>query len=156
MVFYDTGHFALETHAAEIGQEIATFLKTVTPTDGPRVLLKMYAPGLRIKDVELGITFDAVVTRTKKRAFFLVLSREPKDARTMSPPLKLAGQSWEDAMKKARTLLYMIRASTRYGRGFDDLGLPEDLSELEPEVPAFCFQGIVSALQSTANPPTAN
>ena len=27
VVFYDTGHFALETHAAEIGQEILTFLK---------------------------------------------------------------------------------------------------------------------------------
>jgi pimeloyl-ACP methyl ester carboxylesterase len=26
VVFYDTGHFALETHAAEIGQEILTFL----------------------------------------------------------------------------------------------------------------------------------
>ena len=28
VVFYDTGHFALETHAAEIGQEIHTFLTT--------------------------------------------------------------------------------------------------------------------------------
>ena len=28
VLFYDTGHFALETHAAEIGQEIVTFLKT--------------------------------------------------------------------------------------------------------------------------------
>jgi pimeloyl-ACP methyl ester carboxylesterase len=28
VVFCDTGHFALETHAAEIGQEIVTFLKT--------------------------------------------------------------------------------------------------------------------------------
>ena len=27
VVFYDTGHFALETHAAEIGQEILNFLK---------------------------------------------------------------------------------------------------------------------------------
>jgi pimeloyl-ACP methyl ester carboxylesterase len=27
VVFYDTGHFALETHAAEIGQEILDFLK---------------------------------------------------------------------------------------------------------------------------------
>jgi pimeloyl-ACP methyl ester carboxylesterase len=27
VVFYDTGHFALETHAAEIGQEIVAFLK---------------------------------------------------------------------------------------------------------------------------------
>ena len=27
VVFYDTGHFALETHADEIGQEILTFLK---------------------------------------------------------------------------------------------------------------------------------
>jgi pimeloyl-ACP methyl ester carboxylesterase len=27
VVFYDTGHFALETHAAEIGQEIQSFLK---------------------------------------------------------------------------------------------------------------------------------
>jgi pimeloyl-ACP methyl ester carboxylesterase len=27
VVFYDTGHFALETHAAEIGQEIMNFLK---------------------------------------------------------------------------------------------------------------------------------
>jgi pimeloyl-ACP methyl ester carboxylesterase len=27
VVFYDTGHFALETHAAEIGQEILAFLK---------------------------------------------------------------------------------------------------------------------------------
>jgi pimeloyl-ACP methyl ester carboxylesterase len=27
VVFYDTGHFALETHAAEIGQEIVSFLK---------------------------------------------------------------------------------------------------------------------------------
>jgi pimeloyl-ACP methyl ester carboxylesterase len=27
VVFYDTGHFALETHAAEMGQEILTFLK---------------------------------------------------------------------------------------------------------------------------------
>ncbi len=27
VVFYDTGHFALETHAVEIGQEILTFLK---------------------------------------------------------------------------------------------------------------------------------
>jgi pimeloyl-ACP methyl ester carboxylesterase len=27
VVFYDTGHFALETHAAEIGAEILTFLK---------------------------------------------------------------------------------------------------------------------------------
>jgi hypothetical protein len=27
VVFYDTGHFALETHASEIGQEILTFLK---------------------------------------------------------------------------------------------------------------------------------
>ncbi len=27
VVFYDTGHFALETHATEIGQEILTFLK---------------------------------------------------------------------------------------------------------------------------------
>jgi pimeloyl-ACP methyl ester carboxylesterase len=27
VVFYDTGHFALETHAAEIGQEILVFLK---------------------------------------------------------------------------------------------------------------------------------
>jgi pimeloyl-ACP methyl ester carboxylesterase len=27
VVFYDTGHFALETHAAEIGQEILSFLK---------------------------------------------------------------------------------------------------------------------------------
>ena len=27
VVFYDTGHFALETHALEIGQEILTFLK---------------------------------------------------------------------------------------------------------------------------------
>jgi hypothetical protein len=27
VVFYDKGHFALETHAAEIGQEILTFLK---------------------------------------------------------------------------------------------------------------------------------
>jgi hypothetical protein len=111
---------------------------------------------LLIKDVELGITFDAVVTQTKKRAFFLVLSPEPKDVLSMSPPLKLADQSWKDAMKKTRTLLYMIQASARCGRGFDDLGLPGDLSELEPEVPAFCFQGIVSALQSTANPPIAN
>jgi hypothetical protein len=59
-------------------------------------------------------------------------------------------------MGKARTLLYMIRASTRYGRGFNDFGLPEDLLELEPEVPAFCFQGVVSALQSTANPSLTN
>jgi pimeloyl-ACP methyl ester carboxylesterase len=29
VVFYDTGHFALETHAFEIGQEIRTFLKGV-------------------------------------------------------------------------------------------------------------------------------
>jgi len=28
VVFYDTGHFALETHATEIGQEILDFLKT--------------------------------------------------------------------------------------------------------------------------------
>jgi pimeloyl-ACP methyl ester carboxylesterase len=28
VVFYDTGHFALETHATEIGQEILSFLKT--------------------------------------------------------------------------------------------------------------------------------
>jgi len=28
VVFYETGHFALETHAAEIGQEIVSFLKT--------------------------------------------------------------------------------------------------------------------------------
>jgi pimeloyl-ACP methyl ester carboxylesterase len=28
VVFYDTGHFALETHAAEIGQEMLNFLKT--------------------------------------------------------------------------------------------------------------------------------
>ena len=27
LVFYDTGHFALETHAVEIGQEILAFLK---------------------------------------------------------------------------------------------------------------------------------
>jgi len=26
VVFYDTGHFALETHAAEIGREMRTFL----------------------------------------------------------------------------------------------------------------------------------
>jgi pimeloyl-ACP methyl ester carboxylesterase len=29
VVFYDTGHFALETHAAEIGEEIRTFLRGV-------------------------------------------------------------------------------------------------------------------------------
>jgi hypothetical protein len=110
----------------------------------------------RIKDDRLGVTFQAIVTRTKKHEFFLIVSREPKDERSMSPPLRLAAQSWEEAMEKARTLLYMIRASTRYGRGFNDFGLPEDLLELEPEVPAFCFHGIVSALQSTANPPIAN
>jgi hypothetical protein len=27
VVFYETGHFALETHAVEIGQEIPAFLK---------------------------------------------------------------------------------------------------------------------------------
>jgi len=27
VVFYDTGHFALETHATEIGEEILNFLK---------------------------------------------------------------------------------------------------------------------------------
>jgi pimeloyl-ACP methyl ester carboxylesterase len=27
VVFYDTGHFAFETHAVEIGQEILAFLK---------------------------------------------------------------------------------------------------------------------------------
>jgi pimeloyl-ACP methyl ester carboxylesterase len=31
VVFYDTGHFALETHAAEIGQEILSFLKANVP-----------------------------------------------------------------------------------------------------------------------------
>jgi hypothetical protein len=75
-------------------------------------------------------------------------------ARSRAAPL--AGQGWEDVMQTTRTMLYMVRASTRYGRGFDDLGLPEDLSKLEPEVPAFCFQGIVSALQSMADPPIAN
>jgi pimeloyl-ACP methyl ester carboxylesterase len=29
IVFYDTGHFALETHAAEIGAEILSFLRGV-------------------------------------------------------------------------------------------------------------------------------
>jgi pimeloyl-ACP methyl ester carboxylesterase len=29
IIFYDTGHFALETHAAEIGREIRSFLKGV-------------------------------------------------------------------------------------------------------------------------------
>ena len=29
VVFYDTGHFALETHGAEIGAEIRAFLRTI-------------------------------------------------------------------------------------------------------------------------------
>ena len=29
VIFYDTGHFALETHAAEIGAEILTFLSNI-------------------------------------------------------------------------------------------------------------------------------
>jgi pimeloyl-ACP methyl ester carboxylesterase len=29
VVFYDTGHFALETHAAEIGAEIRAFLSSI-------------------------------------------------------------------------------------------------------------------------------
>jgi pimeloyl-ACP methyl ester carboxylesterase len=29
VVFYDTGHFALETHAAEIGAEIRAFLSAI-------------------------------------------------------------------------------------------------------------------------------
>jgi pimeloyl-ACP methyl ester carboxylesterase len=33
VVFYDTGHFALETHAAEIGAEILSFLRGVEPAN---------------------------------------------------------------------------------------------------------------------------
>jgi hypothetical protein len=40
----------------------------------------------RIKDDRLGVTLQAIVTRTKKREFFLIVSREPKDERSMSPP----------------------------------------------------------------------
>jgi pimeloyl-ACP methyl ester carboxylesterase len=29
VVFFDTGHFALETHAAEIGTEIRAFLSSI-------------------------------------------------------------------------------------------------------------------------------
>ena len=55
----------------------------------------------RIKDDRLGVTLQAIVTRTKKREFFLIVSREPKDERSMSPPLRLAAQSWEEAMGPA-------------------------------------------------------
>jgi len=30
--FFDTGHFALETHGAEIGAKIVEFLTTLQPT----------------------------------------------------------------------------------------------------------------------------
>jgi|GEM_PF-201523 len=38
VVFYDTGHFALETHSAEIGDEIRDFLKTVFVRDESKSL----------------------------------------------------------------------------------------------------------------------
>jgi len=40
VVFYDTGHFALETHAAEIGEEIRLFLSGVYGGSEPSVSVK--------------------------------------------------------------------------------------------------------------------
>ena len=84
---------------------------------------------IEIADNELGHTFRLKIARDNQGDFIATQEGAPPDV----PPNRLMAQTWSQARREARVILYAIRACMRSSQGFP-YGLPEDLTSLADEV----------------------